>query len=184
MKRVTLVVLAVAVVVTSCTPRPTPTPTQPPPASPTATPTPSLPAGAYDCAHPPALSGLVTVAHPIEGRFVVVLRQARTAAQLGADARSMADRFGGSSVRTFSRSVSAFSASFAMARALELARDPAVAYVQQEGRKFIRQDVATTIFLAAAADASATARPTWGLDRVDQRDLPLDGAYAPGVTGA
>jgi subtilisin family serine protease len=66
-------------------------------------------------------------------------------------------------------SVEGFSATMSRAEALELSQDPAVAYVQQDGK--------------AEAFGTQSAPLSWGLDRIDQRDLPLDNAYTYGNDG-
>jgi subtilisin family serine protease len=127
----------------------------------------------FDCAAPPAsLRGVVKVKNAIPGRYVVVLKPPAVGTRAVADVRSFAASYAElRDVVVFSHVLSGFSARMDTSVAKRMSQRPEVAFVQEDGRKTVGPRVAP----------QATA--TWGLDRTDQRDLPLDGKYEPGATG-
>lgn len=99
----------------------------------------------------------------IQGSYLVVLKQGGLAAQVGSLARDLVGDYGVNLGRTFGSALDGFSFRGSEAQAKRLAADDDVAYVVQNQR-------------VHAADVQ-DAPPSWGLDRIDQRDLPLDDAY-------
>lgn len=89
----------------------------------------------------------------VQNSWIVVLKDGTTdAADLGVTPK-----------HTFSNVLEGFSASLSEARAKALAADPRVAYVEQNS-------------IVRLNDTQSDA--TWGLDRVDQRNLPLSTTYS------
>ena len=126
----------------------------------------------------PVMAGeLRTADQPIEGRYIVVLNEnaARlanersSAARVSIAAREIASTHRSKLVRTYEHALRGFVVEADDAALARLLADPRVAYVEEDG-------IATINPTQSGA--------TWGLDRSDQRDLPLNSAYTYDTTAA
>ncbi|HEX6682335.1 MAG TPA: S8 family serine peptidase [Candidatus Limnocylindrales bacterium] len=115
---------------------------------------------------PPA-EGVILAANSstaISGSYIVVLNDVVAAASVHASATGLANRYGALVRETWQDALKGFHANMSAAQARRLAADPSVKYVEQ--------DQVMTI-----SDTQVNP-PSWGLDRIDQRNLPLNQSYA------
>jgi subtilisin family serine protease len=101
----------------------------------------------------------------IPGSYIVVLAGQRSQVQTRATNQSLASTYDVKVRDQYDASIKGFSATMSEDQAKKLAGDSRVAYVQQNQKITVSQD-----------------DPPWGLDRSDQRDLPLDQKFEASTT--
>ncbi len=104
----------------------------------------------------------------VPGRYIVLFKPGvRSAA---AEADRIVRRDGGQVRFTYEHAVRGFAADLPDAAVERLRTDPTVALIEEDGLMY--------------ADGTQAPTPSWGLDRIDQQNLPLNNSFTYNRTGA
>ena len=113
-----------------------------------------------------SLSYVRSTSGPIAGRYIVVFKN--DVQDVDGEARQIANRHSGRVTHTFKAALKGMALDLSDALVASLRAEPSVAYVEQD----------QTVSISTTQTGA-----TWGIDRIDQRALPLSGTYTYNADG-
>jgi len=143
--------------------------------SPIATPAATPVSGKTSAASVSAMSAMA-----LDSSSIAVIAEPAPDPGVVATATSLTTTYGGTFSTTWAAALKGFRLSSTLAQATAMSGDSRVAFIVEDGAVAVGTPDSEPIIMTPDPDAGLNPQPhaSWGLDRIDQRSLPLDQHYA------
>jgi subtilisin family serine protease len=111
-------------------------------------------------------AALIAARNPIPDSYIVVMKDA--VANVDGEVDQIGQNYGATATYRYRNAVKGFAGKLSLAAVEALRKDPRIAYIEQDQTMSIN---------------TTQTGATWGIDRIDQRTLPLSGTYNYGADG-